>query len=136
MPRSGGSSTTTGLLTAAGCKETKRAVDDVATEVSTQGSPSGRSADGHDHLGAEGRLGSEAVSGSVATGRAMVEAGPHPATGGDGSLPALANIVVAIPGPVEARPPTALLLRPELRGRSSPFESIRVGYGQRRTVFS
>ena len=37
-------------------------------------------------LHAEGRLGTEEVSCSVATGRAMVEAGLHPATGGDGSL--------------------------------------------------
>ena len=37
-------------------------------------------------LRAEGRLGDEDVSCSVATGRAMVEAGLHPATGGDGSL--------------------------------------------------
>ena len=37
-------------------------------------------------LRAEGRLGDEAVSCSVETGRAMVEAGLHPATGGDGTL--------------------------------------------------
>ena len=37
-------------------------------------------------LEAEGRLGSEEVSCSVATGRAMVEAGLHPASGGDGSF--------------------------------------------------
>lgn len=37
-------------------------------------------------LRADGRLGDEDVSCSVATGRAMVEAGLHPATGGDGSL--------------------------------------------------
>jgi uncharacterized OsmC-like protein len=37
-------------------------------------------------LEATGRLGTEQVSCSVATGRAMVEAGLHPATGGDGSL--------------------------------------------------
>ena len=37
-------------------------------------------------LHAEGRLGSEEVSCSVETGRAIVEAGLHPATGGDGSL--------------------------------------------------
>ena len=37
-------------------------------------------------LEAEGRLGSEEVSCSVTTGRAMVEAGLHPATGGDGSF--------------------------------------------------
>lgn len=37
-------------------------------------------------LSAEGRLGDENVSCSVATGRAMVEAGLHPATGGDGML--------------------------------------------------
>jgi uncharacterized OsmC-like protein len=36
-------------------------------------------------LHADGRLGEEDVSCSVATGRAMVEAGLHPATGGDGS---------------------------------------------------
>src|SRR6266853_1391211 len=35
-------------------------------------------------LRAEGVLGSEDVSCSVATGRALVEAGLHPATGGDG----------------------------------------------------
>jgi uncharacterized OsmC-like protein len=40
----------------------------------------------HITLRAEGRLGSEEVSCSVDTGRAMVEAGLHPATGGDGSL--------------------------------------------------
>jgi uncharacterized OsmC-like protein len=37
-------------------------------------------------LEAEGHLGSEVVTCSVATGRAMVEAGLHPATGGDGSF--------------------------------------------------
>ena len=37
-------------------------------------------------LEAEGRLGSEEVSCSVATGRAIVEAGLHPATGGDGGF--------------------------------------------------
>ena len=37
-------------------------------------------------LRAEGRLGSEDVSCSVETGRALVDAGLHPATGGDGSL--------------------------------------------------
>jgi uncharacterized OsmC-like protein len=37
-------------------------------------------------LHAEGALGSEEVACSVQTGRAMVEAGLHPATGGDGSL--------------------------------------------------
>src|SRR5437660_12018864 len=37
-------------------------------------------------LRADGRLGEENVSCSVATGRAMVEAGLHPATGGDGML--------------------------------------------------
>ena len=37
-------------------------------------------------LSAEGRLGEEEVSCSVETGRALVEAGLHPATGGDGSL--------------------------------------------------
>ena len=37
-------------------------------------------------LEAPGRLGSEEVSCSVATGRAMVEAGLHPASGGDGSF--------------------------------------------------
>ena len=37
-------------------------------------------------LRAEGRLGSEEVSCSVATGRALVDAGLHPASGGDGSF--------------------------------------------------
>lgn len=37
-------------------------------------------------LQAEGQLGSEDVSCSVETGRAVVEAGLHPASGGDGSL--------------------------------------------------
>jgi len=37
-------------------------------------------------LHADGQLGDEEVSCSVDTGRAMVEAGLHPATGGDGSL--------------------------------------------------
>jgi uncharacterized OsmC-like protein len=37
-------------------------------------------------LHAEGQLGSEEVSCSVATGRAIVEAGLHPASGGDGSF--------------------------------------------------
>ena len=37
-------------------------------------------------LHAEGRLGDEDVSCSVETGKAMVEAGLHPATGGDGTL--------------------------------------------------
>jgi uncharacterized OsmC-like protein len=37
-------------------------------------------------LRAEGHLGSEDVSCSVATGQAMVEAGLHPSSGGDGSF--------------------------------------------------
>jgi uncharacterized OsmC-like protein len=37
-------------------------------------------------LRAEGRLGDEHVSCTVATGRALVEAGLHPATGGTGAL--------------------------------------------------
>lgn len=37
-------------------------------------------------LQAEGRLGAEDVACSVPTGRALVDAGLHPATGGDGSL--------------------------------------------------
>jgi uncharacterized OsmC-like protein len=37
-------------------------------------------------LRANGQLGAEDVSCSVATGRALVEAGLHPASGGDGSL--------------------------------------------------
>jgi uncharacterized OsmC-like protein len=37
-------------------------------------------------LRSSGELGSEAVSCSVQTGRALVEAGLHPASGGDGSL--------------------------------------------------
>jgi uncharacterized OsmC-like protein len=37
-------------------------------------------------LHAHGTLGDEQVSCAVATGRALVEAGLHPATGGDGSL--------------------------------------------------
>src|ERR1700731_2653924 len=37
-------------------------------------------------LHAEGQLGSEDVSCSVETGRAMVEAGLHPASGGEGTL--------------------------------------------------
>ena len=37
-------------------------------------------------LHAEGELGSEEVACSVETGRALVEAGLHPATGGDGTL--------------------------------------------------
>jgi uncharacterized OsmC-like protein len=37
-------------------------------------------------LRAEGELGAEAVSCSVQTGRALVEAGLHPASGGDGSF--------------------------------------------------
>ncbi|MGH9178668.1 MAG: OsmC family protein [Acidimicrobiales bacterium] len=37
-------------------------------------------------LRADGRVGDEAVSCSVETGRALVEAGLHPASGGDGTL--------------------------------------------------
>jgi uncharacterized OsmC-like protein len=37
-------------------------------------------------LRADGELGAETVSCSVATGRALAEAGLHPASGGDGSL--------------------------------------------------
>jgi len=37
-------------------------------------------------LRADGQLGDESVSCSVATGRALAEAGLHPATGGDGTL--------------------------------------------------
>src|SRR5438067_13714334 len=52
-------------------------------------------------LHAEGRLG-EGVTCSVETGRALVEAGLHPATGGDGSLVCsgvmLLQALVACPG--------------------------------------
>jgi uncharacterized OsmC-like protein len=37
-------------------------------------------------LSAQGELGEQAISCSVATGRALTEAGLHPATGGDGTL--------------------------------------------------
>jgi uncharacterized OsmC-like protein len=37
------------------------------------------------HLHAEGQLGTEEVSCSVETGQAMIEAGLHPSTGGDGT---------------------------------------------------
>ncbi len=37
-------------------------------------------------LRADGELGAQSVSCSVATGRALAEAGLHPATGGDGTL--------------------------------------------------
>jgi uncharacterized OsmC-like protein len=37
-------------------------------------------------LRADGQLGDQAISCSVSTGRALAEAGLHPATGGDGSL--------------------------------------------------
>ena len=37
-------------------------------------------------LKAEGRLGAESVSCAVSTGRALAEAGLHPASGGDGTL--------------------------------------------------
>lgn len=37
-------------------------------------------------LRADGELGAESISCSVATGRALTEAGLHPATGGDGSF--------------------------------------------------
>src|SRR5712664_2366395 len=37
-------------------------------------------------LRAAGELGAETISCSVATGRALAEAGLHPASGGDGSL--------------------------------------------------
>jgi uncharacterized OsmC-like protein len=37
-------------------------------------------------LQAHGRLGDESISCSVSTGRALAEAGLHPATGGDGTL--------------------------------------------------
>src|SRR6266581_3178090 len=37
-------------------------------------------------LRAEGRLGAEAISCSAAAGRALAEAGLHPASGGDGTL--------------------------------------------------
>ena len=43
-------------------------------------------ADARITLSARGRLGGQAVSCRVDTGRALVEAGLHPATGGDGSL--------------------------------------------------
>jgi hypothetical protein len=37
-------------------------------------------------LRADGELGAERISCSVATGRALAEAGLHPASGGEGSL--------------------------------------------------
>lgn len=45
-------------------------------------------------LHAEGQIGSEEVSCSVQTGRAMVEAGLHPAAGGDGSLACSGDMVL------------------------------------------
>ncbi|QYG91147.1 OsmC family protein [Iamia sp. SCSIO 61187] len=45
-------------------------------------------------LRASGELGSETVSCSVDTGRALVEAGLHPATGGDGTLACSGDILL------------------------------------------
>lgn len=45
-------------------------------------------------LHAQGELGSENVSCSVQTGRALVEAGLHPATGGDGTLACSGNMLL------------------------------------------
>jgi len=69
-------------------------------------------------LKAEGELGSEALVCSVDTGRAMVEAGLHPATGGDGlsacSGDMLLQALVACAGVTLAAVATALGI--ELRG--------------------
>src|SRR3954465_6287807 len=63
-------------------------------------------------LRAEGRLGDEGVSCSVSTGRALVEAGLHPATGGTGLLACsgdmLLQALVACAGVTLAAVATAL----------------------------
>lgn len=45
-------------------------------------------------LAAEGRLGNESITCSVETGRTLVEAGLHPATGGDGLSACSGNILL------------------------------------------
>ncbi len=47
-------------------------------------------------LRADGRLGEEALSCSVETGRALVEAGLHPATGGDGTLACSGDMLLLV----------------------------------------
>lgn len=51
-------------------------------------------------LRAGGDLAATEVSCSVATGRAMVQAGPHPATGGDGTLACSGDMLCRPSSPV------------------------------------
>jgi uncharacterized OsmC-like protein len=101
-------------------------------------------------LRAEGRLGDEALTCSVDTGRAMVEAGLHPATGGDGlsacSGDMLLQALVACAGVTLRAVATALSIpvrggtvRAEgdldFRGTLSVNREAKVGFGAIRLTF-
>jgi uncharacterized OsmC-like protein len=101
-------------------------------------------------LRAEGRLGDEALTCSVDTGRALVEAGLHPATGGDGlsacSGDMLLQALVACAGVTLRAVATALSIpvrggtvRAEgdldFRGTLAVNKQARVGFGAIRLTF-
>ncbi len=101
-------------------------------------------------LRAEGRLGDEALTCSVDTGRALVEAGLHPATGGDGlsacSGDMLLQALVACAGVTLRAVATALSIpvaggtvRAEgdldFRGTLSVSREVRVGFSAIRLTF-
>src|SRR5437763_12431803 len=88
-------------------------------------------------LAAEGQLGEENVSCSVATGRALVEAGLHPATGGNGmqacSGDMLLQAIVACAGVTLRAVATSLevhLLGGALRGEGDDEFGGGVGVGK------
>lgn len=54
-------------------------------------------------LRARGHLGGQAITCSVVTGKALAEAGMHPATGGDGSLACSGDMLLAGAGSVRGR---------------------------------
>src|SRR2546427_915727 len=66
-------------------------------------------------LHATGELGSEEVSCSVDTGRALVEAGLHPATGGGGSPAGLGGKLLAAPVGIAGGAPRGGAPHPRLR---------------------
>jgi uncharacterized OsmC-like protein len=101
-------------------------------------------------LRAEGRLGEEGLTCSVDTGRALVEAGLHPATGGDGlsacSGDMLLQALVACAGVTLRAVATALSIpvaggtvRAEgdldFRGTLSVDREAKVGFGAIRLTF-
>ncbi len=101
-------------------------------------------------LRAEGRLGDEALTCSVDTGRAFVEAGLHPATGGDGlsacsgdmllqALVACAGVTLRAVASALSIPVAGGTVRAEgdldLRGTLSVSREAKVGFSAVRLTF-